>query len=63
MRSLGIYIHIPYCAKKCAYCDFYSVPSCETSKAYCNALIKQIESQLIRKQLMKSENSLKLMTM
>ena len=44
MRSLGIYIHIPYCAKKCAYCDFYSVPSCETSKAYCNALIKQIES-------------------
>ena len=44
MKSLGIYVHIPYCAKKCAYCDFYSVPPCETSKAYCNALIKQIES-------------------
>lgn len=43
MKSLGIYVHIPYCAQKCAYCDFYSVPSCETSKAYCNALIKQIE--------------------
>ncbi|MBQ8203062.1 MAG: radical SAM family heme chaperone HemW [Clostridia bacterium] len=24
MRKLGIYIHIPFCAKKCAYCDFYS---------------------------------------
>ncbi len=44
MRSLGIYVHIPYCAKKCAYCDFYSVPSRESSKAYCSALIKQIES-------------------
>ena len=44
MRSLGIYVHIPYCAKKCAYCDFYSVPSCETSRAYCRALVKQIES-------------------
>ncbi len=24
---LSIYIHIPYCLKKCAYCDFYSVPA------------------------------------
>ena len=44
MKSLGIYVHIPYCAKKCAYCDFYSVPLRESSKAYCSALIKQIES-------------------
>ena len=22
---LGVYIHIPFCAKKCPYCDFYSV--------------------------------------
>lgn len=22
----GIYVHIPFCVKKCAYCDFYSVP-------------------------------------
>ena len=44
MKSLGIYVHIPYCAKKCAYGDFYSVPLRESSKAYCSALIKQIES-------------------
>ena len=24
MTPLGIYIHIPFCASKCAYCDFYS---------------------------------------
>ncbi len=23
--SLGIYIHLPFCGKKCPYCDFYSV--------------------------------------
>lgn len=24
MKKNGIYIHIPFCAKKCPYCDFYS---------------------------------------
>lgn len=24
-KTLGIYIHIPFCASKCAYCDFYSL--------------------------------------
>ncbi len=29
MRSkqpLGVYVHVPFCAAKCAYCDFYSLP-------------------------------------
>lgn len=25
-NSMGLYIHIPFCVKKCAYCDFYSLP-------------------------------------
>ena len=25
MRKLGLYIHIPFCVKKCNYCDFYSL--------------------------------------
>lgn len=25
-ESLGIYIHVPFCKQKCAYCDFYSKP-------------------------------------
>lgn len=27
MRSLGIYIHIPFCIRKCVYCDFLSAPA------------------------------------
>ena len=29
MKELGIYIHIPYCKKKCDYCDF--ILYCEKS--------------------------------
>lgn len=28
-RRLGIYIHIPFCASKCSYCDFYSLAGSE----------------------------------
>lgn len=30
MNPLGLYIHIPFCKRKCAYCDFVSYPGCET---------------------------------
>ena len=30
----GVYVHIPYCVKKCAYCDFCSVPRDLTAEAY-----------------------------
>ena len=26
MKTLGLYLHIPFCLSKCRYCDFYSVP-------------------------------------
>lgn len=39
-----IYIHIPFCIRKCLYCDFYSVTDKSLFKAYTDALIKEIES-------------------
>lgn len=43
-RMLGIYIHIPFCASKCSYCDFYSLAGHESKMdKYQNALIKHIE--------------------
>lgn len=35
----GLYVHVPYCIGKCAYCDFYSVRIEEApARAYLNAL-------------------------
>lgn len=44
MKNLELYIHIPFCLKKCAYCDFLSF-SCDekTQIAYADALIQEIE--------------------
>lgn len=42
--SLGIYIHIPFCASKCNYCDFNSyVADGETYSVYADALCREIE--------------------
>lgn len=42
--SLGIYIHIPFCASKCNYCDFNSRVAPEVLKTeYIDALCKEIE--------------------
>ena len=30
MKTAGIYIHIPFCATKCNYCDFYSITDSES---------------------------------
>lgn len=45
----GLYIHIPFCRSKCAYCDFFSLPldksTCNTvlTEEYCKALLKEFE--------------------
>ncbi len=40
----SLYIHIPFCVKKCAYCDFYSVPfMADVAGDYLGALSREIE--------------------
>ena len=40
----GLYIHIPFCIKKCKYCDFNSFSACREEKAtYLDALILEME--------------------
>ena len=44
-KPLELYLHIPFCVKKCDYCDFLSGPSgTETRKAYTEALIREIQA-------------------
>ena len=43
-KKIEIYIHIPFCVKKCAYCDFLSCPADdETKSRYVQALCREIE--------------------
>lgn len=42
-NELELYIHIPFCVKKCEYCDFLSGPAPERMQvAYINALLREI---------------------
>jgi len=43
-ETLGLYFHIPFCKRKCPYCDFYSVLyNKDLAEAYVQALLRAIE--------------------
>jgi len=45
-KRLGLYLHVPFCRSKCAYCDFYSLPDpdADVMERYVNALIAHMQS-------------------
>lgn len=45
-EPIGLYVHIPFCKKKCNYCDFcsYSDLDSDTREGYIKALIREILS-------------------
>lgn len=45
-KPLSIYLHIPFCARKCLYCDFLSAPADDITKArYVESLITEIKAE------------------
>jgi oxygen-independent coproporphyrinogen-3 oxidase len=50
--ALGLYVHIPFCASKCAYCDFASVPlddagGMSAARRYLEALFIEIDRRAV----------------
>lgn len=39
----GVYVHIPFCASRCLYCDFFSTTALERRREYVDALLKEME--------------------
>ncbi len=48
IRELELYIHIPFCVRKCKYCDFLSAPAtAQVQNAYMEALVQEIKAASI----------------
>ena len=41
----GLYIHIPFCAKRCLYCDFFSNTDMRYKEAYIRAIIEEMKQR------------------
>ena len=41
----GLYIHIPFCKRRCLYCDFFSTTLLQRQEEYLEAVIKEIDSR------------------
>lgn len=39
----GIYLHIPFCKRRCIYCDFFSTTHSKRKSAYVHALCRELE--------------------
>ncbi|HBB45107.1 MAG TPA: coproporphyrinogen III oxidase, partial [Clostridiales bacterium] len=49
MKKIGLYIHIPFCEKKCDYCNFVSFcKPIEIKLQYIDCLIKEISMQSVK---------------
>lgn len=44
-KKLGLYVHVPFCLKKCSYCNFYSLPKLNLIPNYIESLCAQIALQ------------------
>ena len=42
MADTGLYIHVPFCKRKCGYCDFYSGTDCRSLAAYPEAVCREL---------------------
>ena len=49
----GIYIHIPFCKRRCIYCDFFSTTQSEKKSAYVHALCQELD---MRKDYLEGED-------
>ena len=45
-KSLGIYVHVPFCRSKCEYCDFYSLPRSANTPTLMDRYVKALTTHI-----------------
>ncbi|NQW30084.1 MAG: radical SAM family heme chaperone HemW [Ignavibacteria bacterium] len=53
----GLYLHVPFCEKKCTYCDFYSIESTGLIDRFVQTLCKEIEIRCASLTVPRTENT------
>jgi oxygen-independent coproporphyrinogen-3 oxidase len=47
-RTVGLYVHVPFCERKCEYCDFYSIESRALLGRFVEAVRREITESAVR---------------
>ena len=45
-RQLGLYVHFPFCRRKCSYCDFYSLPCGDLAESEQQRYVSALERHM-----------------
>lgn len=48
MQPLSAYLHIPFCERKCIYCDFYSIENLSLREGFVDLLLQELDLKLLR---------------
>lgn len=57
-RLVGVYVHLPFCEVKCAYCDFYSLAARRIDKDFWSQYLRRLKEDLaLQLQLLKADTA------
>jgi putative oxygen-independent coproporphyrinogen III oxidase len=48
MKNLALYIHFPFCKKKCGYCNFFSIPDSQLDQNFYPLYINALKNELLQ---------------